>query len=71
MTVSKAHLSYVSRSIFYNRGYKVLGAGFGKPSNLFVRAIKKFNFSWEPMFESVIRVIPSMGELIVAYKDMN
>ena len=67
----EAHLSYISRDFFRNRGYKLIGAGFGNPTNLLVRGIKKFKFSWESSLESIPKVFPSLGESIVAYKDFN
>lgn len=66
----EAHLSYVSREFFYNRGYKIIGAGFGNPTNIMFRAMRKFGLSLEFIFESIPRKIPSLGNLIVAYKDL-
>lgn len=67
----ESHLSYVSRKFFQRRGYKLIGAGFGNPKNLLTRVVKKLNFSWEPMLESIPRIFSIFGESIVAYKDID
>ena len=67
----EAHLSYLSRDFFRSRGYKLIGAGFGNPTNLFVRAVRKLNLSWETALQSVPRVFPVLGESVVAYKDID
>lgn len=67
----EAHLSYVSRDFFRRRGYKLMGAGFGNPTNLLVRVIQKLKFSWEPALESIPRSFPSLGKQLIAYKDMS
>ncbi len=66
----EAHLSYVPRSFFLERGYTLLGAGFGNPRNFPSRLIKKAFAGWAPMLNSVPRVFPSFGESLVAYKDL-
>lgn len=67
----EAHLSYLSRDFFRRRGYKIVGAGFGNPKNTLVRIVKKLNVSWEIALQSVPRVLPILGETLVAYKDIN
>ena len=66
----ESHLSYVPRSFFKRRGYKLKGAGFGNPTNLLVRVIKKSKLPGQSALESIPRILPSLGEGIVAYKDI-
>ncbi|MEQ8971689.1 MAG: methyltransferase domain-containing protein [Coleofasciculus sp. C1-SOL-03] len=66
----EAHLSYVSRDFFGRRGYTLIGAGFGNPTNLVVRAVKKLKFSWEPALQSIPRMFPKLGHSLVAYKNI-
>ncbi len=67
----EAHRSYVSREFFRRRGYKLIGAGFGNPTNFWVRAVKKFNLSWESALDSIPRVFVRLGHSLVAYKDID
>ena len=67
----EAHVSHLPRSYFRQRGYRLLGAGFGNRSNLPSRVIKKAFLNWAPMLESLPRAFPSWGESLVAYKDFN
>jgi SAM-dependent methyltransferase len=67
----EAHLSYVPRDFFRQRGYKLIGGGFANPANLPARVVKKLMFSWKPMLDSIPRVFPILGESIVAYKDIS
>jgi 2-polyprenyl-3-methyl-5-hydroxy-6-metoxy-1,4-benzoquinol methylase len=67
----EAHLSYLSRSFFRNRGYTLLGAGFGNPHNLPSRIIRKCFLGWAPMLDSLSRVVPIFANSLVAYKDVN
>lgn len=67
----EAHLSYVSRDFFRSRGYKILGAGFGNPTNLPSRVIRKLFSGWAPMLDSLPRAVPSWGQSLVAYKDIH
>lgn len=65
----EAHLSYVSRNFFYKKGYKIIGGGFGNSCNLFTRAIIKVFPKQYRSLESISRIIPALGNSIVAYKD--
>jgi 2-polyprenyl-3-methyl-5-hydroxy-6-metoxy-1,4-benzoquinol methylase len=72
----EAHLSYFSRNFFRGRGYKLIGAGFGNPTNLFTRVIQKslrelklFHVLYA--LESLPRIVPTLANSIVAYKDMD
>ena len=67
----EAHLSYLPRSYFKDRGYNLIGAGWGNHTSLVVRGIKKWKFSWETMIESIPRTIPGLGQQLVAYKDLD
>ena len=66
----EAHLSFIPRKYFTDRGYKVFGAGFRNPLNYFHRVMNKLNISLEFFLESIPRRLPSIASLIVAYKDM-
>ena len=62
-----AHLSYVTRSQLRRRGYRVLGAGFGNPTNPIVRVGLRLRLASTLM--SVPRHLPALGESIVAIRD--
>jgi hypothetical protein len=64
-------LSYVSRHFFRRRGYKLLTVGFGNPTNILVQAIRKLKFSREPALHSLPRLLPMLGDSLVAYKDVS
>lgn len=67
----EAHLSYTSRTWLRKRGYKVSVAGFGNPRHLFIRGLRRLGFKGSlAAFESALHVFPSLGQAIVAYKDM-
>jgi 2-polyprenyl-3-methyl-5-hydroxy-6-metoxy-1,4-benzoquinol methylase len=59
----EAHLSYVPRSFFRKRGYRLLGAGFGNPRNLPSWLIKKLLFGRACMLDSLPRFFPSFADL--------
>jgi SAM-dependent methyltransferase len=63
-----AHLSYVPRSFFKDRGYELRGAGWGNPRNALVRVTSKLRLA--SSLHSVPRAFPSLGESIVAVKDV-
>jgi 2-polyprenyl-3-methyl-5-hydroxy-6-metoxy-1,4-benzoquinol methylase len=64
----EAHLSYVSREEFRRRGYRVVGSGLRmNPTSRFGRLIRHTRFV-DPL-ESLPRLVPRIGDLIVAYKD--
>ncbi|MDM9381591.1 methyltransferase domain-containing protein [Chlorogloeopsis sp. ULAP01] len=65
-----AHLSYVPRSYFQRRGYKVIGAGLRKWTKYPGSLVEKIIAPWKPGFESISRLIPFVADSIVAYKDM-
>jgi 2-polyprenyl-3-methyl-5-hydroxy-6-metoxy-1,4-benzoquinol methylase len=62
-----AHQSYVPRSFFRSRGYRLKGAGWGNPRNPFVAVTTRMRLA--PSLHSVPRAFPSLGETIVAVKD--
>ena len=66
----EAHLSYVPRTEFLRRGYKVIGAGFGNPESLITRALWKLDPRTVFWFQSLSRLFPSLGHATVAYKDI-
>lgn len=67
----EAHLSYVPRSFFRKRGYKLMGAGLGNPGNLASRVVRKLSGGWAPMLDSLPRGLPSWGQSLIAFKDMD
>ena len=62
-----AHLSYVPRSFFRSRGYRLRGAGWGNPTNPLVRITSRMRLA--PSLHSVPRAFPALGESVVAVKD--
>ena len=66
----EAHLSYVSREVFRKRGYKLIGAGFGNPVNIPSRIAVRLSRRAKDVLQSISRIFPSLGESIVAYKDV-
>lgn len=67
----EAHLSYLPRSFFRKRGYRLLGAGFGNPRNLPSRLIVKLLSGRTSMLNSLPRRVPSLAQSLVAFKDLN
>lgn len=67
----EAHLSYVPRSFFRQRGYTLMGAGFGNPKSFSSRVVRRLFSPWAPALESLPRVVPSWGQSLVAYKDIH
>ncbi len=65
----EAHLSYVSRNFFLQRGYKVIGAGFGNPHNLFTNGLWKVSPKFASSLSSISRMFPILATCTVAYKD--
>ncbi|MFN9369637.1 MAG: class I SAM-dependent methyltransferase [Planctomycetia bacterium] len=66
----EAHLSHIPRSWFKKRGYEITGAGFGNPTNPFVKAIKGCRMRGQRMLGGLPYVFPSLGFLYVAHKDV-
>ncbi len=66
----EAHLSYVSRSWFRDRGYRVMGAGWGNWRNPLVRGIRRLHLPFESALHGLPTIIPSLGNQIIAVKDM-
>jgi SAM-dependent methyltransferase len=65
-----AHLSYMHRSYFYSRGYKVLGVEFGNPMHYCVRVARKLKLPGKVFLDAIAKVFPSMSNNIVLYKDV-
>lgn len=66
----EAHLCYIPRSTFRKRGYTVVGAGYGNPHSYFVRALGLLRIPGQRALGSLPLIIPSLGVLYVAYKDV-
>jgi SAM-dependent methyltransferase len=64
----EAHLSYVPRSFFRARGYRLRGAGWGRPGHPLVRATTRLRLA--PSLHSLTRLVPPLAETIVAVKDL-
>ena len=65
-----AHLSYVSRSDFRHRGYKIVGAGIRKWTKYPGLLVEQLVAPWKPGFQSISQLIPFLADSIVAYKDI-
>jgi hypothetical protein len=63
----EAHLSYVARSFFRSRGYRLRGAGWGNPRNTLVRATTRLRLA--PSLHSMTSRLPALAETIVAVRD--
>ena len=67
----EAHKSHISRRYLKDRGYKLLGGGFGNPGKLAIRAMMKLSPLRIPRFlASITAEIPAWGHTLVAYKDV-
>jgi SAM-dependent methyltransferase len=66
----EAHVSYVPREFFKDRGYQLRGAGWGCPTSRFVKATKKRLGAKARLFSGLPGVFPSLGESLVAFKDL-
>jgi SAM-dependent methyltransferase len=65
----EAHKSYVPRTFFEQRGYRVRGAGFGRPTSYFVKVMRKLGA--KPLLQGLPTILPSLAESIVAVKDFD
>lgn len=66
----EAHLSYVPRSWFTKRGYRLIGAGWGNHTHLFVKVVRRLHLPFESGLHSLPTVFPSLGKQVIAVKDM-
>jgi SAM-dependent methyltransferase len=64
----EAHLSFVAAEAFRNRGYRLLGAGWGNPQSRVVRIGQLLRLA--PALHSVPRLLPGLGATLVAVKDL-
>jgi 2-polyprenyl-3-methyl-5-hydroxy-6-metoxy-1,4-benzoquinol methylase len=64
----EAHVSYVPRSVFTERGYKVYGAGFGQYNSRLALAAKGWRI--RRSLNSLPYRFPRIAETIVAVKDV-
>ena len=68
----EAHLSYSPRSFFRQRGYTVVGAGFGNPNHWLVRLlVRLFQHRAKFGFQSLPVFWPATAACIVAFKNVN
>lgn len=65
-----AHKAYISRQYFIDRGYKVIGGGFGNPEHPLVQAIQGMTGEWKSALELLPRLLPELAHTIIAYKDI-
>lgn len=66
----EAHHSHLPRRFFHQRGYTIVGAGFGNPRSLFCRVVNKFRLPGRQALGSLPLILPSLGIAYVAYKDI-
>lgn len=68
------HLSYVSAKFLRQRGYQIFGAGFGNPRTysvkFMVHTLRLLGVRDFSAFQSFSKHFPSLGALIVAFKDV-
>jgi 2-polyprenyl-3-methyl-5-hydroxy-6-metoxy-1,4-benzoquinol methylase len=64
----EAHVSYVPRSLFQDRGYRLYGAGFGRYNSLLARRAKRLDV--RASLTSLPYRLPALAETIVAVKDV-
>ena len=67
----EAHLSFTPVKVFKKLGYKVITVGFGNPRNIVVRLLNRLRIR-PPLasMETFVRLFPSLGQAMVAYKDI-
>lgn len=65
----EAHLSYVSRSLLAQRGYRLYGAGFGRYDSRLALTAKRWHL--RRSLTSIPYRIPALAETIVAVKDVS
>jgi 2-polyprenyl-3-methyl-5-hydroxy-6-metoxy-1,4-benzoquinol methylase len=63
----EAHLSHAAANVFKERGYRVIGAGWGRPGAPIVRL--GYRLGLAPALQSVPRILPRLGETLVAVRD--
>jgi SAM-dependent methyltransferase len=63
----EAHLSYVPRDRLRERGYRIIGAGFGRYDSRLARTAKRYGV--RELLTFVPRRLPAIAETIVAVKD--
>lgn len=63
-----AHRSFVPASLFRARGYRLLGAGWGRPGNPLVDLATRLRLA--PSLHSIVRRLPWLAETLVAVKDV-
>ncbi len=64
----EAHRSYVPRSRLRERGYRILGAGFGAPGSFLARIEPRIRVGRD--LASLSLHVPALGAAYVAYKDV-
>jgi 2-polyprenyl-3-methyl-5-hydroxy-6-metoxy-1,4-benzoquinol methylase len=65
----EAHRSYVPRQFFRQRGYRVVGAGFGNAPNPLVRGLTRLGLA--SSLYSTTRLVPYLADAIVAVKTVS
>lgn len=66
----EAHKTYVPREYFLERGYQLIGAGFGDPTHPVVSAVQAMQGTWKSALEILPRLLPELAHTIVAYRDV-
>lgn len=66
----EAHLSYIPRSYFQQRGYTIIGAGYGNPRNIIVRVLNRLKLKPGRVTRILTEFHTSFAAAYVAYKDL-
>jgi SAM-dependent methyltransferase len=67
----EAHRTYVPREYFLERGYTIIGAGFGNPAHPLTQAVGPMQGDWKNALTSLPLLFPELAHTIVAYKDLD
>lgn len=67
----EAHRTYIPRDYFIERGYRLIGAGFGNPTHPLVGAVHGMQGDWKSALEILPRLLPELAHTIVAYLDLD
>lgn len=65
-----AHKAHLPRELFLDRGYQIVGAGFGNPRHPLVQVLHGMQGDWKRALEILPRLLPELAHTIVAYRDV-
>lgn len=66
-----AHKAHIPREVFLDRGYRLIGAGFGNPYHPVVQAMQSVEGEWKAALEFLPRLLPELAHTIVACRDLD